>query len=105
MIRREPTLIPMNDGDVQDVLAMIAKRLETLQSKAAIMKKIQSLAEGPGMSEEMIRQLLFEMKAKRLGLDSGVFNSASESSTSKVTDKSHRKVLSQLRIVMLYTSV
>jgi len=71
MIRRNPTLIPMSDGDVQDVRDMVAKELETLQNKKAIMQKVQSLAEGPGMSEEgdeAFRQLLsFEMKANRLG--------------------------------------
>jgi len=52
MIRRNPTLIPMSDRDVQDVRDMVAKELETLQNQKVIMKKAQSLAEGPGMSEE-----------------------------------------------------
>jgi hypothetical protein len=53
----------MSDRDVQDVRDMVARELEAL--------KVQSLAKGPGMSEdEMLRQ----MKAKRLGLKPGVFN-------------------------------
>jgi len=63
----------MSDGDVQDVRDMVAKGLETLQNEKVIMKKAQSLTEGPGMSEEgdeMLRELLsFETKAKRLGLE------------------------------------
>lgn len=74
----------MSDRDVQDVRDMVAKELETLQNQKVIMKKAQSLAGGPGMSEEgdeMFRQLLsFESKAKRLGLEPGVFNVTSESS-------------------------
>jgi len=54
MIRRDPTLIPMSDSDVQDVRDMVAKDLQN--------QKVQSL---PFMSEE--QRLLFE-KAERLGL-------------------------------------
>lgn len=86
MIRRNPTLIPMSDADVEDVRKMVAKNLETLQNLA----KVQSL---PGMSEEgdaKFQQLLYELKAKRLGLKPGVFNNAFENSHLKFIDKSHR---------------
>lgn len=82
MIRRNPTLIPMSDGDVQDVRDMVAKELETMQNRQVIMKKVQSLTEGPDMfgeGDEVFRQLLsFEMKTKRLGLEPGVSNNIFE---------------------------
>jgi hypothetical protein len=53
MIRRNPTLIPMGDADVQDVRDMVA--LETLLSKE-------------GDVNANVEQLLSELKAKRLGL-------------------------------------
>ena len=55
----------MSDADVQDVRVMVAR--ETLQN----LEKVQSL---PGMSKEgdaKFQQLLFELKAKRLGLKPG----------------------------------
>ena len=60
MIRRNPTLIPMSDADVQDVRDMVA--LETVLSK-----------EGSGGDTNVQQQLLSDLKAKRLGLKPGVF--------------------------------
>jgi hypothetical protein len=60
MIRRNPTLIPMSDADVQDVRDMVA--LESLLSK-----------EGDTNANMNVQQLLSELKAKRLGLKPGVF--------------------------------
>lgn len=60
MIRRNPTLIPMSDADVQDVRDMVA--LEAQLSK-----------EGGDASNVNVQQLLSELKAKRLGLKPGVF--------------------------------
>jgi hypothetical protein len=59
MIRREPTLIPMTDEDVQDVRAVVAK---------------QKLADTPSLTKEDVE--MFDSlkdgisKAERLGLDS-----------------------------------
>ena len=59
MIRRNPTLIPMSDADVQDVRDMVA--LETQLSKEG---------SDPNVN---VQQLLSELKTKRLGLKPGVF--------------------------------
>lgn len=65
MIRRNPTLIPMGDADVQDVRDMVFR--ETLE-------KVQSLPAGIFKEDDAnVQQLLSELKAKRLGLEAGVF--------------------------------
>ena len=69
MIQREPTLIPMSEGDVQDVRDMVAKNRESLE-------KVQSLPVTSKEDDEMFQQLLSELKAKRLGLIPGVLNNA-----------------------------
>ena len=60
MIRRNPTLIPMSDADVQDVRDMVAR------------EKAENHPAGAGMSEEsnaeFQQQLPSESKEKRLGL-------------------------------------
>ena len=69
----------MSAADVQDVRDMVTR--ETLQN----LEKEQSL---PGMSKEgdaKFRQLLSELKAKRLGLNpAGVFKNTFENSPSQV---------------------
>lgn len=62
MIRRNPTLIPMSDADVQDVRDMVA--LETLLSEEGTVVK----------ADANVQQLLSKLKAERLGLKPGVFN-------------------------------
>jgi hypothetical protein len=52
MIRRDPTLILMSDADVEDV-----RKMMIAQNRKALNEK-----------------LAFELKAKGVGLDSGVFN-------------------------------
>ena len=65
MIRRNPTLIPMGDADVQDVRDMVSR--ETLE-------KVQSHPAGIFKEDDAnVQQLLSELKAKRLGLEAGVF--------------------------------
>ena len=79
MIRRNPTLIPMSDADVQDVRDMVA--LETQLSK-----------EG-GDPNVNVQQLLSELKAKRLGLKPGVFTLQQcfrKSQVYYIIDKFHR---------------
>ena len=71
MIRRDPTLIPMSDADVEDVRQMIAENRKSLNRETL---EVQSL---PGMSKEddaMFQKLLSELKAKRIGLEPGVLN-------------------------------
>jgi hypothetical protein len=78
MIRRNPTLIPMSDGDVRDVRDMVPKELEIMRS----------LTEGRVQAVTLV-----EMKTS---LEPGVSNNTFESSHFKY--KSHRKVLSQFCI-------
>lgn len=79
MIRRNPTLIPMSDLDVQDVRDMVAKQRSELQNQQQLMAKIKRLAEDPNMSKDdidMFEQLKEAVarteKAKRLGLEPGM---------------------------------
>jgi hypothetical protein len=75
MIRREPTLIPMTDLDVQDVRDMVAKQKAELANHQSLLSKMKRLAESPNLTKEDVE--MFDRfkdgisKAKRLGLDSG----------------------------------
>ncbi|KAF8973113.1 hypothetical protein BDZ97DRAFT_653973 [Flammula alnicola] len=77
MIRRNPTLIPMTDLDVQDVRDMVAKQKAELQNHQQLMVKMKRLADNPNMTKEdmeMFEQMKASIaarneKAKRLGLD------------------------------------
>ena len=80
MIRREPTLIPMTDLDVQDVRDMVAKQKTEIASHQALIVKMKRLANNPDMTTEdmeMYEQLKEALndkgrdKAKRIGLDPG----------------------------------
>lgn len=78
MIRREPTLIPMTDSDVQDVRDMVAKQKADLANHQALVAKMKRLADNPNMTsedkemyEQMKKALNERNKAKRLGLDTG----------------------------------
>lgn len=67
MIRRNPTLIPMNDLDVQDIRDMVAKQRADQQ----LMQKMKWLVESPEILKEdydLITELSKD-KARRLGLD------------------------------------
>lgn len=67
MIRRNPTLIPMNDLDVQDIRDMVAKQKADQQ----LMQKMKRLVESPDILKEdydLITELSKD-KARRLGLD------------------------------------
>ncbi|KAF9482156.1 hypothetical protein BDN70DRAFT_875454 [Pholiota conissans] len=52
MIRREPTLIPMTDVDVQDVRDLVAQQKAEGQRHQALMVKLKRLSENPALSEE-----------------------------------------------------
>lgn len=78
MIRREPTLIPMTDSDVQDVRDKVAKQKAEMASHQALISKMKRLADNPNMTnedrevyEQMKKSLNERNKAKRLGLDAG----------------------------------
>lgn len=52
MIRRNPTLIPMTDLDVQDVRNLVAKQKADSQRHQLLMVKLKRLSENPALSEE-----------------------------------------------------
>lgn len=72
MIRRNPTLIPMTDLDVQDIRNMVAKQKE--QAKA--LREVRRVAESPNIEQADLlifknikaAQAQREEKDKRLGL-------------------------------------
>jgi len=72
MIRRNPTLIPMNDLDVQDIRDMVAKQKADQQ----LMQKMKRLVESPEILKEDF-DLMAELrgsikdKVRRMGLDAG----------------------------------
>ncbi|KAJ7647135.1 hypothetical protein FB45DRAFT_892507 [Roridomyces roridus] len=59
MIRRNPTLIAMNDFDVQDVRDLIAKN----KTDASLMLKMKRMAENPAMEKEDM-EMLDQLKAR-----------------------------------------
>ncbi|KAF4621046.1 hypothetical protein D9613_000424 [Agrocybe pediades] len=75
MIRRNPTLIPLSDSDVQDVRDMVAKQKADMLSRQQLVVKMRRLAENPNMTKDdfdMLDQLgefLRSDKNKRLGLE------------------------------------
>jgi len=80
MIRRNPTLIPLTDEDVQDVRDMVAKQKADLQNHQQLMVKMKRLADNPNMSKEdmeMLEQIKGALsrteKNRRLGLEPGQF--------------------------------
>ncbi|KAF8160799.1 hypothetical protein B0H34DRAFT_698113 [Crassisporium funariophilum] len=52
MIRRNPTMIPMSDLDVQDVRDMVAKQKSDLEKHQQLMVKMKRLAETSTMTKE-----------------------------------------------------
>jgi len=78
MIRRDPTLIPMTDLDVQDVRDVVTKQKAEMANHQALIAKMKRLADNPlmtGEDMEMYEQLKEGVneknKARRLGLDAG----------------------------------
>ncbi|KAH6914387.1 hypothetical protein BKA70DRAFT_1421165 [Coprinopsis sp. MPI-PUGE-AT-0042] len=80
MIRRNPTLIPMTDSDVQDVREMVAQQKEEEQKQQALVAQIKKLAEDTELASED-SEMQEELKAlhakhdskaeqrRRLGMD------------------------------------
>lgn len=73
MIRREPTLIPLTDLDVQDVRDMLAKQKAETVNHQSLVSKMKRLAEDPNLTREDVEMFdrIKDAKAKRLGLDPG----------------------------------
>lgn len=78
MLRRDPTMIPMKDSDIQDIRDMVAKQKQDLQTHQQLIVKMKRLAESSTMSKEddkMLEQMkdvvIRTDKAKRLGLEPG----------------------------------
>ena len=76
MIRRNPTLIPMSDYDVQDARDMLAKQKGEALHQQQLVVKMKRIAENPTMQKEdleMIEQFRVVAaryeKARRLGLE------------------------------------
>lgn len=53
MIRREPTMIPMSDSDVQDVRDLVATQTAEYDRKQQIMNQMKIMAERPLTDEEL----------------------------------------------------
>jgi len=72
MIRRDPTVIPMSDLDVQDVRDMLAQQKQDMQSKEKLMATMKRLAETAGITQEditMLEVLKKKERATRIGLN------------------------------------
>jgi len=66
MIRRQPTLIPMTDEDVQDVRDM-AKQKTDLSNQSLL----SNMTDNSSVTREDVEMKDGVSKAERLGLDSG----------------------------------
>ena len=81
MIRRNPTMIPMNDTDVQDVRQLVARQKADGERKQRAMLKMKEMAERPTNKEdEQVFKSLKEMIAERnarLGVQDGAGSSSS----------------------------
>lgn len=53
MIRREPTMIPMSDSDVQDVRDLVAIQTAEYERKQQLMNQMKIMAERPLTDEEV----------------------------------------------------
>lgn len=79
MIRRAPTLIPMNDTDIQDVRNLVAKQKAEATAKQQITQKIQGAADKPYLDEDelsLLKQLngavsIKQERERRLGIEPG----------------------------------
>jgi hypothetical protein len=76
MIRRNPTLIPMSDYDVQDIRDMLAKQKGDALQQQQLLLRMKRIAENPTMQKEDL-EIMEQFKAaaaryekaKRLGLE------------------------------------
>jgi hypothetical protein len=79
MIRRNPTLIPMSDSDVQDVRDLVAKQKVDGERKQRAVARMKALADTPlkDMDMHVFNQLkeLLE-REKRLGMQKGASTSS-----------------------------
>ena len=73
MIRRTPTLIPMNDSDVEDVRILVAKQKADGDRKQRAMARMKEMAGRPmeNADERFLRQLKDVAQEKRLGIQKG----------------------------------
>ena len=77
MIRREPTMIPMSDSDVQDVRDLVATQTADYERKQQIMNQMKIMAERPLADElPILMQIARQEKEKleremRLGMEPG----------------------------------
>ncbi|KIM91922.1 hypothetical protein PILCRDRAFT_809914 [Piloderma croceum F 1598] len=75
MIRREPTMIPMSDSDVQDVRDLVATQTAEYERKQQIMNQMKIMAERPLADELPILMQIArqekerEMREMRLGME------------------------------------
>jgi hypothetical protein len=80
MLRRNPTLIPMGDFDVQDARDLLAKtKEEAQQQQQQVLRKLRELKESQatdkGSTDQTVPLKTTEArleKARRLGLQSGM---------------------------------
>ncbi|TFK73918.1 hypothetical protein BDN72DRAFT_834246 [Pluteus cervinus] len=71
MIRRNPTLIPMSDLDVQDIRDMIEIEQQQAEAESSIQQKEQAADE---MSDAARAAHAKQERARRLGLQTGTTN-------------------------------
>jgi hypothetical protein len=81
MIRRTPTLIPLNDSDVEDVRNMVAKQKADGERKQRAMARMKEVAERPleAGDARVLRQLkdIVQERNARLGIQKGASTSGS----------------------------
>lgn len=89
MIRRNPTLIPMTDSDVQDIRDMVAKGKAEEQNKQNIIATLTRLTQTHGISRDdrnmqaLLEAMNVEEEAKGKNKMSEFAAAASTSGTSK----------------------
>lgn len=85
MIRRDPTLIPMSDLEIQDIRDMYNKQKADREKHDELLRKIKLFSQNPELLKDDPQMLEYlnkmasgkqkekkqEEKAKRLGLDKG----------------------------------
>ncbi|KAF9454045.1 hypothetical protein P691DRAFT_531222 [Macrolepiota fuliginosa MF-IS2] len=91
MIRRNPTLIPLSDLEVQDVRDLYNKQKAEREKNEELLRKIKAFCQNPELLKEDPKMLEYlekfaetkqkdkkqDEKAKRLGLDKGESSSKS----------------------------
>jgi hypothetical protein len=66
MIRREPTMIPMSDSDVQDVRDLVTTQTAEYERKQHIMNQMKIMAERPLADELPILMQIARQEKERL---------------------------------------